>query len=167
MADADMLELMQDSKSNIWRMQSNHSMLSCENKTFDWMWSSMWILEAMSTYYLKSSQIGYLRTGSKDATISALWINVEWNGNDPDMRQWGCYCPWPLKRPLLFMPGVLLAMECRKGGPPIEVEGKGDISLEKMAQWMVLRSGTMNRKLLRKLWKIAPGKEIIPSTRLW
>jgi len=25
-------------------------------------------------------------------------------------------------------------MECRKGGPPIEVEGKGDISLEEMAQ---------------------------------
>jgi len=25
-------------------------------------------------------------------------------------------------------------MECRKGGPPIEVEGKGGISLEEMAQ---------------------------------
>jgi len=25
-------------------------------------------------------------------------------------------------------------MECRKGGTPIEVEGKGDISLEEMAQ---------------------------------
>jgi len=98
-----MLELrMQDPNSSIWQMQLNHSMLSCENKIFVWMWPSLCILETVSTSsrtLCEWCQIGFLRTGMK--LFQHFGANVGYNHDDPDMRQWWCYCPWPLKRPLL------------------------------------------------------------------
>jgi len=93
------------------------------------------------------------------------------------MRQWWWCYPWSIcGRPQLFMPKVLLAIECSKGGPLIEVQERGTPAWKYMALWSVLRSrewsescwkrhewfpGGRSKLLLRKIdswiWRNSPG----------
>jgi len=110
----------------------------------------MWTLEVMSinsrTTIFETSQIGYLRTGTKDATISALWSKcwIKW--------QW----PW-YEAMVMMLPLICEMTTTIDGGitPSYWMQywrtsewsgGKGDTSLEMYGTMKCAKKQRMKRK---------------------